>query len=64
MFIHKHSLYLVLEYAYTDLFKLSSNPPQPLTKGQIKGIMKALLEAVSYIHSKRILHRVLIDCKQ
>lgn len=62
VFIHKHCIYLVMEYAYTDLYKLSLDNAKPLTNGQIKWILKSLLEAVTFIHSKLILHRVIFVC--
>ena len=52
-------LYLVFEYVDHDLKQFLDTPPkeQPLDPKIVKSFLYQLVQAVAYLHSKRILHR-------
>ena len=54
---YKGSIYLVFEFCVHDLAGLLSNPNVKFSLGEIKEIMKQLLNGLYYIHSNKVLHR-------
>lgn len=53
----KDKIYVVMEYLENELKHLMENMEHPFTVPQIKCLMKQLLEAIEYLHSRFIIHR-------
>ncbi|XP_002741125.1 cyclin-dependent kinase 9-like, partial [Saccoglossus kowalevskii] len=53
----KGSIFLVFEFCEHDLAGLLSNPNVKFNLGEIKEVMKQLLNALYYIHANKVLHR-------
>lgn len=49
---------MVFEYMPTGLWEVLRDADISLTLGQIKTYMKMLLEGMTYVHGKHIIHRV------
>ncbi|XP_022099133.1 cyclin-dependent kinase 9-like isoform X1 [Acanthaster planci] len=54
---YKGSIYLVFEFCVHDLAGLLSNYNVHFSLGEIKEVMKQLLNGLYYIHSNKVLHR-------
>jgi len=54
---HLSTFYLVFEFCEHDLAGLLSNAAVKFNLGEIKSVMKQLLNGLYYIHSNKILHR-------
>ena len=54
---YKGSIYLVFEFCEHDLAGLLSNGNVKFSLGEIKGVIKQLLNGLYYIHSNKVLHR-------
>ncbi|XP_071480845.1 cyclin-dependent kinase 9-like [Diadema antillarum] len=54
---YKGSIYLVFEFCEHDLAGLLSNTNVKFSLGEIKGVIKQLLNGLYYIHSNKVLHR-------
>lgn len=50
-------IFMVMEYMDHELKDLISNNKYQFSESEIKCLMKQLLDAVDYIHSKNIMHR-------
>lgn len=57
MVTSKNSVYLVFEYLEFDMAGLGHNPSFQLGLSHIKCLLLQLLQAISYLHQKGILHR-------
>lgn len=53
----KKKLNLVFEYVEYDMKKYMKSLKEPLTKVQIKRLMRQLLEGIVHCHNRRIIHR-------
>lgn len=53
----RSTFYLVFEFCEHDLAGLLTNMNVKFSLGEIKSVMKQLLEGLYYIHNSRILHR-------
>jgi serine/threonine protein kinase len=53
----RDSIFLVLDYAEHDLSKLTKKFKKPFKESEIKTLILQLLSALSYLHSKKIVHR-------
>ena len=53
----KDKIYVVMEYMENELKDLLENLEERLTIGQIKCLIRQLLEAVDFLHSRFIIHR-------
>lgn len=51
------SIYLVFEFVEFDLKKLMDRPHIVFTKAQLKYIFKQILDGLSYMHSRGVIHR-------
>merc|ERR1719188_1352062 len=54
---HKSTFYLVFDFCEHDLAGLLSNFNVKFSLGEIKSVMKQLLNGLYYIHSNKIIHR-------
>lgn len=54
---YKSTFYLVFEFCEHDLAGLLSNMSVTFTLGEIKQVMKQLMNGLYYIHGNKILHR-------
>ncbi|XP_054769366.1 cyclin-dependent kinase 9-like [Lytechinus pictus] len=54
---YKGSIYLVFEFCEHDLAGLLSNTNVKFSLGEIKSVIKQLLNGLYYIHSNKVLHR-------
>ena len=50
-------IFVVMEYADYELKSVIDNPKTMIANAHIKGVMKQILSAVSFLHSKFIIHR-------
>ena len=57
-FIEKNNVYLVMEYMNCDLGKLIDDPKLIFSEGEVADIFRQIVEGVSYLHHRSILHRV------
>lgn len=55
--VENRNIYMVFEYADHDLTGLLANPDIKLSEANCKDIFGQLCQGVSYLHSRRIIHR-------
>lgn len=53
----REAVFLVFEYCEHDLARLIDSMPAPFSEGEVKCITQQLLRAVTYLHSRCVLHR-------
>lgn len=57
MMIEHNNIYMILDYMDHDLKGLLSHPDLKLNEGHRKCIFKQLMQGLSYLHRKRVIHR-------
>lgn len=57
MLVEQNQIYMVLDYLDHDLTGLLTHPDLKLTEGHRKTIFKQLMQGLSYLHARRVIHR-------